>query len=414
MPAPEPPAADAPPGVRPDDLSYARRALEHVHHLAGTIGPRPSTGEGERRAAEYAVAVWRAAGLTPRLEPFMGARSTYRPYAVAFATGLAGTLLHAVGRSRASALVGAALNAAGAWAFAREAELQDHWARRLLPKGPSQNVVAVVPAAETPRRRVVLYGHLDTHRTPVFYSSPAWLRAFSTLVGASFAGLAVNALAFAAEGTAGRRPPRLITAAATGFQLFGLAMTLHADRTPYSPGANDNASGVASVLALGERLAREPLRHTEVWLAADGCEELGAYGVRALLEAHADTLRDADWIALDMVGIGAPALLAREGLLLPSRPDPGLLALAREVAARHPGLIAGEHAHGAYTDTGMVTRRGRRGLTIDSQLPPGHPAAPAMGYWHQMADTVDKIELPCLARTHAFVWALLHALDARA
>ncbi len=403
-----------PPSVSAVDQRHAQRALEHIRYLTETIGPRPSTREGERRAAEYAAEVWRRAGLEPRLESFMSGRSTYRPYAVAFGAGLTGALIHALSRSRLGAALAAGLNAAGAWAFAREAELQDHWARRLLPRGPSQNVVAIIPPTGEARRRVVLYGHLDTHRTPIFYSHPLWLRAFSSLVGASFAGLVLQAIGYGWAALSRRDPPKPLSLAATGLQLFGLTMTLHADRTPWTPGANDNASGAASVLALGERLADAPLRHTEVWVVANGCEELGAYGIRALLDAHAPELRDADLIALDMVGIGAPTLLLREGLLLPSRPDPQLLSLAREVAAQHPGLIGGEHEGGAYTDTGMVSRRGFRGLTIDSQIPPGHPSAAAMGHWHQLSDTIDKIEPACLARTHAFVWALLREVDERA
>ncbi|WP_026370074.1 M28 family metallopeptidase [Kallotenue papyrolyticum] len=407
------PRTAAPPGVTPVDQRFALRALEHIRYLTETIGPRPSTGTGERRAAEYVAVVWQRAGLEPRIEPFLSGRSTYRPYALAFAAGLLGTLIGQTRPTRSGTLPAALLNAAGAWAFFREAELSDHWARRLLPRGPSQNVVAIIPPTDTPRHRVVLYGHLDTHRTPIFYSSPLWLRAFSSLVGACFAGLLLQAINNGWAALRGRAPAKLTALAATGVQLFGLTMTLHADRTPFTPGANDNASGAASVLALGERLADAPLRYTEVWVVANGCEELGAYGIRALLDAHATELRDADLIALDMVGIGAPTLLLREGLLLPSRPDPQLLSLAREVAARHPGLLAGEHQGGAYTDTGMVTRRGFRGLTIDSQIPPGHPAAAAMGYWHQMSDTFDKIEPTCLARAHAFVWALLQEIDRR-
>lgn len=49
-----------------------------------------------------------------------------------------------------------------------------------------------------------------------------------------------------------------------------------ADATPFSPGANDNASGVAVVLELARRLARDRLRQTEVWLAFTDGEEVGA------------------------------------------------------------------------------------------------------------------------------------------
>lgn len=393
---------------------HAQRALEHIAHLAGSIGPRPSARAGERQAAEYASDVLMLAGLRPRIETFGCGRSTYDPYALAFATGLLGAAIYIAAFNQAGALIAAALNALGAWMFFRETELQSHLGRRLLPQGTSQNVLSVSkPAGEAaPRRRVVVYGHLDTHRTPIFYSSPAWVRAFAWLVGASFAGLLVNMVMFLIGFAVDQSPWPPLGVLTTAALLFGFIMCVHAELTPFSPGANDNASGCATALTLGERLGHEPLDRTEVWIVANGCEENGAYGIGAFLDAHGDELRDAYFISLDMVGIGAPMLLLREGLLLPSRPDDELLRLARETARAHPGLLGGEHRGGAYTDTGLVARRGYRGLTIDAITPPGHPSAAAMGHWHRMSDTPEHIELDSLRRAHDFVWALLKRIDA--
>jgi hypothetical protein len=404
----------------PDAEPWSRRALQHIHHLSVEIGPRPSTYEGERLAAEYAARVMRDSGLQQvRLETFSSGRATYRPFLLAFLAGLAGNIVHQKYFGRTSSLLAATLNGLGAWGFAREAELQTNWMRKVLPAGQSQNVIGIVPAQGELRQRVVVYGHLDSHRTPIFYSSPRWLRAFSFLVSLGFAGLLA--------GTAGHgiqacrrdtaQPPRWLQAIVMGsalVQLVAIALTLQGDATPYTAGANDNASGSATVLALAERLAQEPLQHTEVWFVNNGCEELGAYGIAALLDAHQSTLRDAWFLDFDMVGIGRPSLLTREGLLRPTEPDAELLQMAREVAAQHPDLLAPEHAGGAYTDTGMVTLKGFRGLTIDSQIPATHVAHSHMGYWHQTADTIDNIELDCLARTHEFGWRLLRHIDEKA
>jgi hypothetical protein len=394
---------------------YVDRALEHLRHLAVDIGPRPPTQEGERRAAEYSADVMRAAGLHDvRLESFRSGRSTYWPYSLAVGAGLLGNLLYLWKPGRLGAFVATLLNALGAQGFYAEANFEDNWMRRLLPTGSSQNAVGVIPPAGECRQRVVLLGHLDTHRTPIFYSSPVWLRLFSTLVGAAFASLILSGLAAGLNFLAGHSRPSRIGQLGMAFEAFALAMTLQAETTPYTAGANDNASGAATVLALGERLAQEPLQHTEVWVVNNGCEELGCYGMAALLDAHGPALRDACVLDFDIVGVGQPALLTREGLVRSYRPDPALLELARQVAARHPNLIAGEHAGGAYTDVGVVIKRGFRGLVIDSQLPAGHPAAGAMGYWHQPHDTFDKIERECLAKAQAFGWALLQHIDERA
>ena len=396
------------------DLSetYVARALEHLRYLAVEIGPRPSTRAGERQAAEYAAGVMRTAGLRDvRLESFRSGRSTYWPYSLAVGAGLVGNLLHLWKPGRWGALAAALLNGLGAGGFCAEANFDDNWMRRLLPTGPSQNAVGVIPAAGDPRRRVVLLGHLDTHRTPVFYSSPLWLRLFSTLVGAALASLVLSSLAAGLNFLAGHSRRSWMGRLGMAFQAFALTMTFQAETTPYTAGANDNASGAAVALALGERLAQEPLQHTEVWVVNNGCEELGCYGVAALLDAHGPTLRDAYFLDFDMVGLGQPTLLTREGLVRSYHPDPGLLELARQVVARHPDLIAGEHPGGAYTDVGVVAKRGFRGLVVDSRLPPGHAATGRMGDWHQPRDTFDKIERACVARALAFGWALLQHID---
>ncbi|HVF11347.1 MAG TPA: M20/M25/M40 family metallo-hydrolase [Abditibacteriaceae bacterium] len=396
---------------------YSGRALQHVQYFCEAIGPRPSTGVGERLAAEYAAGVMRQLELQDvRLESFRSGRSTYRPFLLAFLAGLAGNVIGARFSSRSSTALAMLLNGAAAWGFAREAELRSNWMRRVLPQGESQNAISIVPAREEVLRRVVIYGHLDSHRTPVFYASPSWLRAFSFLVSLGFTGLVAGTgvPAFRALRKVAQDTPlwlRWVGGGSTLVQLIAIALTLQADTTPYTCGANDNASGAATALALAERLMQEPLQHTEVWVVNNGCEEVGAYGIAALLDAHGSTLRDAYFLDFDMVGIGRPALLTREGMLRPTFPDEELLNLAREVAARNPDLLAPEHPGGAYTDTGMVTQKGFRGLTIDSQIPSAHPAYARMGYWHQTADTADKIERDCLARTHEFAWQLLQNID---
>ena len=74
----------------------------------------------------------------------------------------------------------------------------------------------------------------------------------------------------------------------------------HLDSVREGPGVNDNGSGVASVLALAERLrGRRGLRFG-FW----GAEELGLYGSRAYVASlgGAERRRIAGYVNLDMVG----------------------------------------------------------------------------------------------------------------
>lgn len=403
-------------------LDRADRVYEHISHLAQTIGARPSTGVGEQDAARYAAHILLHAGLKEvRLETFESPRSTYEPYRRVFAAALLGTLLYRLRPGRATALLGAALSGAAARGFWTEADLADNWTRRLLPRGGSQNVVGVVPAAEEKRQRVVIYGHLDSHRTPIFYSSALWLRLFSLLLGAAFVSLGLNALLYTAralervrvDSISGRILAQL-QRVASGMQVFSLALTIQADQTPYTAGANDNASGAALALALGECLAAAPLRHTEVWIMNTGCEEVGAYGIAALLDRHGAELRDALFLNFDMVGLGDPAFIPRQGLLRRREADRRLLGAARAVAAAHPELRAWEHEIDAFDDSYMVARRGFRGLTIDAEGPPGSPSAAEHKQWHRPGDTVDRLDRDTLGRVFDFAWQMLLYLEATA
>jgi hypothetical protein len=60
-----------------------------------------------------------------------------------------------------------------------------------------------------------------------------------------------------------------------------LVLVAHHDAVPGSPGANDNAAGVAILLELLERLARRPPPRLRVRLLFPACEELGYLGARA-------------------------------------------------------------------------------------------------------------------------------------
>jgi Iap family predicted aminopeptidase len=192
-------------------------------------------------------------------------------------------------------------------------------------------------------------------------------------------------------------------------ELFALGLCLHADFTRYSPGANDNASGVGVVLGLANRLFTEPLRQTEVWLVFTGCEEVASYGVAAFLDAHAAELgEDAVYLILDEVGLGRVGYLTADGLILKRRTHPRALELARRAASALPDLELGEHVGIAYTDALVATKRGLIALTVDALPPPG---ADESMHWHQMSDTLEHVDPKSLEKAHAFVWQVLREID---
>jgi aminopeptidase-like protein len=160
-------------------------------------------------------------------------------------------------------------------------------------------------------------------------------------------------------------------------------------------------------LGLAERLVREPLQRTEVWVLCSGCEEVGCYGMLAFLKAHKDELRRAYFIDLEGVGVGQLYYASREGMTRTYRSHPELVAMAEKVAARRPGLIAGPKVLPAgYTETGVVVKEGLKGITLVALSRHGF-----LPYWHQPGDTIDKLEEETLAKAHEFVWEMMREID---
>jgi hypothetical protein len=388
--------------------SCLHTAASHIRHLAEEIGGRGSCTPGEERAAEYVAQEMASLGVTAvRLEPFRALPSTYWPYALAFALALLGTTLVWIPGGRWLMALGALFNALGAWGMLAESDFSPNWMRWLLPKSTSQNAVGIVPPAGEPRHSVVLCAHLDTHRTPIFYSSRTWHTLFGALVGVAFASMALEAVAYLLGAVLGWGWLRWLGLAAS-MQLFALLLCLHADRTPFSPGANDNGSGVGVVLGLAGRLVQQPLAHTSVWLLFTGCEEVAAYGMAAFLDAHAAELEDdAVYAILDQVGVGRLIYLTADGLIVKRKTAPAALALARRTAAALPAVQTAERVGIAYTDAAVATKRGLVALTLVA-LPLSDDEG---SHWHQMSDTKDHIAETSLEDACTFTWQLLREVD---
>ena len=190
--------------------------------------------------------------------------------------------------------------------------------------------------------------------------------------------------------------------------LFLMAFT--ADFTPYTSGANDNATGAAMIMGLAERATNEPLQNSRVWAVNVGCEEVGAYGSAAWLDSHLDEIGDAMYLTLDNIGgPGAgPCYLTRETLIFPFAYDSGLIALADRLAEENPELRAysGEQK-AAYTDGAIGIKAGLSCLTFVGYTPEG-----VIPHWHQQSDVFENIDWDVMERTLKFVWLLMQAIDA--
>ncbi|HLE04840.1 MAG TPA: M28 family peptidase [Anaerolineales bacterium] len=388
---------------------FVPRWLGHIRALAVDIGPRGSTTHGELRGAEYCHSALREIGLHPATEPFLSARSIFLPHLIASTAILAAFILYPLG-GRWSALVAALLASVAIASELMELSLRDNLLRRVVPKAQSQNVIATIAPSAQHKQDIILMGHVDTQRTPLIFESKRWVavyRIFATTAIATFLAEAMLYILGAITTAAWIWPVTIPSAICAALLM---AMCIQADTTPFTAGANDNASAVGLVLALANRIRATPLLHSRVWFACTGCEEVQHYGAIDFFRRHKKELHHPVAVAFELMGCAGPAWLLQEGIVVPFRATPRLIELAERVSASRPEC-------GAYP-----TRISGGNTEMADALRVGVPAITLMGitregeapHVHTIGDTFDKIDEAVLSKSAAFVWAYLVALDAAA
>lgn len=383
-------------GGRAVNADGRRRYEDRVLALE-RFGHRGSTTDRERHAADYLAGELAALGLAPAIEPFAAYRS------------LGGRLLLAVAVAAIGAAflgprpaVAAALGAVALASLAVEQASRGPLLSRLLPRPMSQNVVAASPAPRgRVRARLVVCGHYDTQRTGLLWHDALWRR-LAPAIGRLPARLQSPVLpitaAMAAQvaiGGAGELVAGLPLAAASAalLAIYAVAAGLLAEwaARPHVPGAADNASGAAAVLALAEDWAADD--DVEAVFLLTGCEEVGLVGAAAWADRHRADLEPVPttFLNLDGLGFGPPRVLDLEVPLVgrPVAYPPDLLAIAREEAgeAAAPGSGPGPLTVPGYTDGMAFLARGLPGLTLVGCRPGGY-----LPNWHRPTDVAGRMD----------------------
>ena len=343
-----------------------------VHRLASF--ERPSASDGERRAAEWIAGRLRQEGCTARVEEERAHGTYWWPLGLLCA--LAG--LGALSGRRVPALAAGAFAAAG---IADDVSGGRLWfRRRFLPSRSTWNVVA---EAGDPRgeQTVVLVAHHDAAHWSLLFAPQV-----SEFIGARYPGLLERTdttvpvmfpvfggpLLVAVGALLGLRRVRLAGAvvslgAAVTFAEIGSRSTV--------PGANDNLSGVATLLGVARRLREKPVAGLRVLLVSTGAEESFIEGMQAFARRHFASLPVDRTHVICVDTVGSPELLQLEG--------EGMLKM-REYPAAFKDLVS-DCARGC----GVHLRRGLRFRNATDGL-----IALRRGYPTVMLGSVNRYKLP--------------------
>jgi Peptidase family M28 len=375
-----------PGGPGEETLREVIEALAPIERRAGS--------DGERQAADWIAQRLRAAGCEAEVEEEQFLDGYARLLSsLAAAGGLAG--LTALVSPRARRLASAAA-AAAMVAIADDVSNGPRLARRATtPPKATWNVIGRCGSGSAPRTLVVL-AHHDAAPTGKIFDDrlvawfgdrfPGLLERRDTSLPFWWALLGGPAL-IAVGAARGRRG---VLAAGIAGSAVGTAALQDVARSPIVPGANDNLTAVAVLVALAERLREEPITGLDVLLVSCGAEEVIQGGIYGFAKRHFPSLdRERTWF-LNLETLGSPNLILLEG--------EGAVVMEDYHDRSFRDLVA-QAAQGA----GAAVRRGLRARTsTDAVIPSraGYPTATlgsmdrykALSNYHKMSDTPQNID----------------------
>ena len=282
----EPPPAPGSPAPAPERADAAR-AFAHVRALAGGIGPRVAGSPAEARAADYVAGQLAGLGYEVSIEPFpvppapgsaeLRAPGLDAPLPATFMTGAPrraaeGPVVPVPGPGTAADF--SAVEVEGAVAVVRRGVLTFAEKARNAERA---GAAALLVVNGEPRE---LRGTLGEARP-----------ALPVLGVSSGSGEAIDALRAASAGAriavapGGGAVESQNVVGRPGGSACAAYLGAHYDSVPASPGANDNASGVALLIELARALRGEPGAGS-LCVVAFGAEEVGLVGSRAFVAAH--------------------------------------------------------------------------------------------------------------------------------
>ncbi len=406
-------SASAAPGAKfeasVDELAVLREVVEQ--HAAFE---RAAGSPGEFRSAQLLQDRLKAAGVEARIEP----AKFYLGWPSALALAVSVPLVAGVVNPRRGRGALAALSVAAGALFADDIDNRSRLLRRMLRRErPTTNVIGEIGEVNAPVTLLVM-AHHDAGRTGKMFdqslqkalwkrfpkriesinsSIPMWWPAFTAPVA-----VAVGLLT-------GLRSLRLAGAAVCAVA-WGLLVDIM--RSPTVPGANDNLSAVALLVALAERLRYEPIPGVRIVLLSAGAEEELQGGVYGYLEAHQAELDPTSTYCVTVDTIGSPQLVMLEGegtVGMHDYTDPSFRDLTEQVA-KEVGVSLERGLRSRFSTDGIVVSRANIPTVVLVSLAPWR----ALSNYHLMTDTPENLNYDTVASAVELTEALARRLAERA
>ncbi len=377
----------------------SRASRDTLREVCETLAPleREAGSEGEREAAEWLAGRFERTGARTRIDEEEFFTGWPELHATLSAAGATAGALALMGRARRAA---AAAGLATAALLADDASNGARPARKFLGEARTTwNVVAELGEPDAERTFVLLAHHDAAHSGRIFDQTlqrklsdwfPGVIERFDTAVPLWW-GVAGGPALTALGALTGRRG---LAAAGTAVSVASTLGFRDIARSPVVPGASDNLSGVASLVALAELFSQQPVEGVRIVLASCGAEEVLQGGIYGFARRHLAPLdRDRTWV-LNLDTVGSPELVMLEGegcFVMEDYFDRGFRDLIAETARRE----------------GIRMRRGMRASTSTDSVIPSRMGIPTaclvslnrhkgLSNYHSPTDVPERLSYPTI------------------
>ena len=394
-----------------------RTSVETLREVIEALAPleREAGSEGEREAAEWLAARLGEAGARVQIDEeefFDGYADLIAKFSAA---GVASGIAALSGRGRALAAAGGA--AAAALIVDEVSNGARPVRRALAERKTTWNVVAEIGDADAERTIVALAHHDAAHGGMAFDQTlqrkmadwfPGVIERIDTAIPVWWSVAAGPGLSALGAAT-GRRG---LATAGTALSAVAVAAFKDIARTPVVPGANDNLSGVAALVAIAEAFRERPVEGLRIVLASCGAEEVLQGGIHGFARRHLAPLeRDRAWV-INLETIGSPELAMLEGegaFVMEDYFDRGFRDLVERVAV----------------EEGIPMRRGMRATTSTDSVIPSRMGIPTaclislnrhkgLSNYHSPTDVPENLSYATIACATDLAESVIRRLSPRA
>jgi hypothetical protein len=384
--------------------------LREIQALVEFDGRWPGT-DAERRAAVHLTERLRAIGREAEVEPIRVRPGYPLTHLIHALLGIAGSVL-----SVSQPLIGAVIVLFAAVSTFGDLTGGFFLVRRLTPNRASQNVVSRESSGKP--GLLVLSAHYDAARTGAVFSRRSLERTaalgklirrpISPFAPSFWSLVAIFVCCLLRLISIDSLPVNVVQFIGTVVLIVSVPLLADIALSGVVPGANDNASGVATVLRLAERFGGgSGLQHFDILVLFPGAEEGFLLGMRAWLRRHKKELDRAStvFLNLDTVGHGTVRWQTKSGFIFPLAFHPALVELCDELGEEH-------NARGApmrvIADAYAARSAGYPAISIG--------CLNAMDYvptYHQYTDTTENVDVDALDRAYHFCSDLIELIDER-